>query len=227
MVTQQRARADIDAGYERLRGEIVAGHLMPNQRLIEAELVSKIGVGRAAIRSILARLDHDGLVVRELNRGARVRMVTLEEAVEITQARGALEALAARQAAQLATDEDIAEIRAVAQQMSEQIESGNLVCYSETNRQLHNRILAASRHATLRRLVDDLRAQVVRFQYRSILAPGRPLESLAEHTGVVDAIAERDPDAAEESMRHHLAGVAQALREAAASAGDDVHGSAV
>lgn len=227
MVAQQRARADIDTGYEQLRTEIVAGHLMPNQRLIEAELVSKLGVGRAAIRAILARLDHDGLVVRELNRGARVRMVTLEEAVEMTQARGALEALAARQAAQLATDEDIAEIRAVHQRMVEQVESGNLVCYSETNRQLHSRILAASRHTTLQRLVDDLKAQVVRFQYRSILTPGRPLQSLAEHTALVDAIAGRDPDAAEAAMRRHLTAVTQALREAAASAEDYVHDSAV
>src|SRR5699024_12590595 len=78
---------------------IVAGRLTANQRLIEADLVSELGVSRATIRAALARLEHEGLVVREYNHGARVRMVTAEEAVEILQVRSALEALAARHAA--------------------------------------------------------------------------------------------------------------------------------
>jgi DNA-binding GntR family transcriptional regulator len=215
---QSRGRVDIDSGYERLRAEIVAGRLMPNQRLVEAELVAMLGVGRASIRSILARLDHDGLVVRELNRGARVRMVTADEAIEITQARAALESLAARQAAQRATDEDVAELTAILGEMPGQIESGDLLGYSETNRRLHGRILLASQHAIVQRLVDGLKAQLVRFQYRSILVPGRPSRSLAEHQALVAAIAARDPDAAEAAMRHHLSSVTDALSAAAGSA---------
>lgn len=211
MVAQPRGRPDIDSGYETLRAEIVAGRLMPNQRLIEAELVAMLGVGRATIRSILARLDHDGLVVRELNRGARVRMVSADEAIEITQARAALESLAARQAALLATDEDIAELTAIVDQMPGQIESGDLLGYSETNRRLHSRILVASQHAIVQRLVDGLKAQLVRFQYRSILVPGRPARSLAEHQALVAAIAARNPDAAEAAMRRHLTSVAEVL----------------
>jgi DNA-binding GntR family transcriptional regulator len=211
MVTQPHGRPDIDSGYERLRAEIVAGRLMPNQRLVEAELVAMLGVGRASIRSILARLDHDGLVVRELNRGARVRMVTADEAIEITQARAALESLAARQAALCATDEDVTELTAILGEMPGQIESGDLLGYSETNRRLHGRILVASQHAIVQRLVDGLKAQLVRFQYRSILVPGRPSRSLAEHQALVAAIAARDPDAAEAAMRHHLSSVTDAL----------------
>jgi DNA-binding GntR family transcriptional regulator len=217
MVAQSRSRSDVDPGYERLRAEIVSGRLMPNQRLIEAELVAQLGVGRAAIRSILARLDHDGLVVRELNRGARVRMVTADEAIEITQARAALEGLAAREASLRATDEDIAEITAILDEMPGQLERGDLLGYSETNRRLHARILASSRHAIAQRLVDGLKAQLVRFQYRSILVPGRPGRSLAEHRALVAAIAARDPDAAESAMRHHLSTVTDVLRATATS----------
>ena len=52
----------------------------------------------------------------------------------------------------------------------------------------------------------------MRFQYRTVLLPGRPERSFAEHTRIVEAIAARDPDAAELAMRSHLSHVAEALR---------------
>jgi DNA-binding FadR family transcriptional regulator len=57
-----------------------------------------------------------------------------------------------------------------------------------------------------------LSSQIVRFQYRTVLLPGRPDHSFAEHTALVDAIAARDPDAAEAAMQRHLLRVADALR---------------
>jgi DNA-binding FadR family transcriptional regulator len=56
----------------------------------------------------------------------------------------------------------------------------------------------------------------VRFQYRTILLPGRSERSFSEHTAVVDAIADGDGDEAEAAMRTHLSHVADALRSAEA-----------
>src|SRR5690606_33541755 len=85
-----------DLAYARLRQEIVSGALRPNERLVEAELTERLGVGRAGVRTALARLEQDGLVVRERHRGAKVRLVGEQEALEILEARGALEGVAAR-----------------------------------------------------------------------------------------------------------------------------------
>ena len=63
---------------------------------------SSCGRAAGAIRTALLRLEHDGLVVRERNRGARVRRISAEEAVEILEARAALESLAAGYAARAA-----------------------------------------------------------------------------------------------------------------------------
>src|SRR4051812_49156303 len=62
-----------DDGYRALRDAIVAGELLPSERLVEEALARRLGLGRAAIRMALVRLEHDGLVERERNRGARVR----------------------------------------------------------------------------------------------------------------------------------------------------------
>ncbi len=62
---------EADEGYERLYQAILRGDFQPNERLIEMDLAQLYNVGRAAIRTTLARLEQDGLVEREPNRGAR------------------------------------------------------------------------------------------------------------------------------------------------------------
>jgi DNA-binding GntR family transcriptional regulator len=202
-------RAD---GYEELRAAIVSGELLPGERLLEEELSARLGLGRAAVRMALVRLEHDGLVQRERHRGATVRRVSVSEAVEILEARAALEGLAARHAALSADDAAIAELRGIVAEMRELREGGDLLGVSNANARLHGLILDVSGHQTAKRLSQTLSSQLVRFQYRTVLLPGRSEHSYAEHTQIVEAIAAHDPDAAERAMRSHLSRVAEALR---------------
>ena len=96
---------------ERLRQAILAGDMAPGQRLVEEELAGTLGVTRASLRAALFDLAADGLVERIPNRGARVRAVTLDEAVAITECRMALEGLCAAKAAERITDVDAARLR--------------------------------------------------------------------------------------------------------------------
>lgn len=207
-----------DEAYLRVRAEITAGRLMPGERLVEADLAESLGVSRAVVRAVLTRLGHDGLVEKEHNRGARVRTVSEAEAVEITQARSALEAFAAGRAAVVATPADIEEIAAILAGMGALLEQEDLIGYSEGNSRLHARILEASRHATVQRLVASLRAQMVRYQYRTILVPGRSRHSFSEHSRIVEAITRHDAAAAEAAMRAHLTNVTGTLVRTAGAA---------
>jgi DNA-binding GntR family transcriptional regulator len=199
--------------YRTLRDEIMSGRLSPNERLVEADLVDRYGSSRAAVRTALVRLEQDRVVVREPHRGARVRMVSEAEAVEILESRAALEGLAAGHAALRASDRQIAHLRRIADQMVALHGVGDLLAMSETNAELHRLVLRASGHETVQHLAAGLKSQMVRFQYRTILATGRASESLAEHEAIVAAIAARDADGAERAMRYHLGNVARALRE--------------
>jgi DNA-binding GntR family transcriptional regulator len=200
-----------DEGYDRLRAAIVAGELQPNERLVELELSERLGIGRTAIRTALVRLQSEGLVARERHRGAKVRLVDEQEAVEIVQARAVLEGLAAYHAAVHATDADIAHLRGIVAGLRTLVDAGDLLGASDEQAVLHRTILEISGHATARRLILGLNSQIVRFQYRTILVPGRPERSLAEHTAIVEAIAARDPQGAQDAMRQHLANVAGTL----------------
>jgi len=204
--------------YSALRDAIVTGKLQPNERLVEADLAQSLGAGRAAIRTALVRLEQERLVERERNRGARVRMVSVQEAVEILEARSVLEALIASRAAERVTAEDAAALRADLAELRDRLECGDLLGASDANAAFHRRILAIARHETAERLISSLHSQMVRFQYRTILIPGRSANSLEEHAAIADAILGGDPPAAEQAMRRHLSNVAEALRASAAAA---------
>jgi len=188
--------------------------LLPNERLIEADLAQRLGVNRANVRMALAALDQEGLVVREPNRGARVRAVSDEEALEIAETRLAIEGMVARQAAARATAADHDALRAVEAEMRRAVENADYAGFSENNAALHREIQRIAGNATANRILQTLRSHLVRLQYRVILLPGRPDTSLTEHTAIVDAICAGDADAAEAAMRRHLTSFTQLLKQA-------------
>jgi DNA-binding GntR family transcriptional regulator len=200
---------------DHLREAIVSGRLQPNERLVEADLARSFGVSRTLIRAALVRLEHEGLVEHERHRGARVRLVSEGEAVEILEARAVLEGLAARLAARRATAPDVEELKGILADMQRLREADDLLAVSDLNAQLHRRLLEISGHETAARLIGTLNSQMVRFQYRTILLPGRSERSFAEHAEIVAAVATGDGERAELAMHTHLSSVADALRRAA------------
>jgi len=173
-----------------------------------------LGVTRASLRAALIDLAAEGLVERVPNRGARVRVVTTEEAVAITECRMALEALCAAKAAQNVTDEEAAQLRELGANLSRAVADGNPLKYSELNRELHRRVGVISRQAVAVSLLERLHAQIVRHQFQLALRPGRPETSLGEHLAIINAIADRKPEDAELATRRHLGSVIEALRAA-------------
>jgi DNA-binding GntR family transcriptional regulator len=198
---QQRRSRDPTTG---LRQAILEGQFFPNERLIEEDLVRRFGGTRHTIRLALAVLEQQGLVAREPHRGARVRLVSEQEAVEIMETRAVVESLTARHAAENATPEDVTRLRAMLAHLESLSAAQDLVGYSASNVGLHVEIARLSRHSTAERILNGLRSQTVAFQFRPILEPGRAAENDAEHRALVDAIARRDGPQAEAAMRAHL-----------------------
>jgi DNA-binding GntR family transcriptional regulator len=207
--------------YERLRDAIVRGELAPNTRLVEADVCTSFQMARSAVRNALIRLEQEGLVVRERHRGARVRHVSDEEAVEILQARAVLEGLAARQAAERTDGAGIERLQACLARHRELLAQGDLLGASDANAALHAALLELSGHRTAVRLIEALNAQTVRYQYRTILIAGRPAASQAEHAEIVEAVVAGRADDAESAMRAHLFNVAEALQRGRLPGGID------
>ena len=170
---------------ERLRQAILAGDMAPGQRLVE----------------------------RIPNRGARVRAVTLDEAIAITECRMALEGLCAAKAAERVTEPDVARLRQIGDEMERSVAEGELLQYSALNHELHRLVREISGQAVAASLLERLNGQLVRHQFQLSLRPGRPQASLPEHLAMISAITGRQPAEAEEATRRHLRSVITALRE--------------
>lgn len=213
--------ADVEAGREdgeqpvvtAIREAIMRGEFVPNQRLVEADLSAQFDASRAAVRSALLELANEGLVERVQNRGARVRAVSLAEAVEISEVRMVVEALCAAKAAERITAEEIRELKALGKNMRKAVAGGDVLGYSQLNQLLHRRVREISGQDTARQVLERLRAQSVRHQFKLAMHPGRPAVSLPEHLAIIDAICAQDAGAAEHAARAHLASVIEALRE--------------
>ena len=80
------------------------------------------------------------------------------------------------------------------------------------NRELHRRVGVISRQTVAVGLLDKLHGQLVRHQFQLALRPGRPEVSVSEHLAILNAIADRQPEAANLAVRAHLASVISALR---------------
>ncbi|SFF67418.1 GntR family transcriptional regulator [Blastococcus tunisiensis] len=214
------ASAAQESAERALRAAISRGDMPPGHRLVEAELVALTGVSRSAVRLAIDALIAEGLVERIPHRGARVRIVSTAEAVAITECRMALEGLLARKAAERITPAEIVPLRGHLRVMTDAVDGGDLLKYSDLIQQLHGMVHDAARHPIAAGLVGRLQAQLVRHQFQLSLRPGRPRVSLAELTALVDAVTARDPERAEAAAVAHVRSIVDALSEPVQQTGD-------
>lgn len=201
-----------DAVVVGIRRAILAGDILPGQRLVEAELAQQFGGSRATARAALIALEGEGIVERMHNRGARVRVVTVQEAIELTDVRTALEGLCAGQAASRITDDEVQELKSIGEQMRHKVDEDDDVGYSELNRQLHERIIEIADHGVAQEMLKKIRGRSgITHRLRHQLHPRRLGSSLQEHLDIIEALSLRDSEKAESSMRRHLSGVRRTL----------------
>ena len=201
----------------RIRRAILEGGFFPNERLVETDLAARFGGTRASIRLALAVLEQQGLVVRERNRGARVRLVSDSEAIEIAEVRARLEALIARHAALHVTPADLTRLEGMLREMEAQAATHRLDEYSARNLAFHTELGRIAQLPATERLLTSVQLQTVVFQFRPIFEPGRAAAVNIEHRALVAALAAGDGDAAEGAMYRHLQNVKDALEAAIAA----------
>lgn len=198
---------------ESLRSDILNGVFAPGERLTEVALAGRYALGRGAIRAALVELRAEGLVDIEANRGAVVRRISLEEAVEIAEVRQVLEALLAARAASIDDIDDKDSLRSIVEDMRDAVDAGDHARYSELNHELHRQIWEISGHRVAKDLVANLRDRSAHHKFRLAVMPGRAEESLRQHAAIVEAIFAGDAAAAEKAMADHLASVIEVLSQ--------------
>jgi DNA-binding GntR family transcriptional regulator len=195
-----------------LRYAIASGRFHPHEHLVEEQLAAEFATNRAVVRSALAILEGEELVVRERNRGVRVRAVALEEAAGLLEVRAVLEGLIARHAAQRITDAGVRRLASVVARMRKCRQAEDFRGYTQANADFHAGIAAVAQHAAAARALQAIAAQSLRFQFRSVVYAGRIEQSLAEHEAILNALKRRDAESAERMSRAHVEHIGDVLR---------------
>ena len=196
-----------DEAFDCLQTAIVKGDLVPGEKIGEVELCSRFDLTRGPLREALGRLESRGLLVRRPHAGVKVVAVSADELMELYRIREIMEGLAARQAAERMTDEEIADLHATLDVHEKMIEEtqGQAYYQAEGDYDFHHRIATGSRNAKLAQmLLGDLYYMVRMYRYRLSTSTGRPHMALREHRSVAEAIAQRDGELAEFLMKRHI-----------------------
>jgi DNA-binding GntR family transcriptional regulator len=211
---ERTACSRLEATYQRLKRDIMEGAYTPRQRLVETDIAQALGVSRATLRAALIRLQHEGFIETQPNRGAQVRSFSVEEAARILQVREVLEGLAAAIAAEKATPARLAELRGIVTEMEKTLAADDLLGHLPLVGRFHQVIIEAADNEFIDQFLGMLRAPLIRHQFRIILVPGRKEESLAEHREILTYLEQHDAAGAEQAMRHHVAQLRSSLQQA-------------
>ena len=197
--------------YETLREAIKSGSLTPGERLMEIQLAEELGVSRTPVREAIRKLELERFVVMLPRRGTYVANLSLKDINEVFEIRSALDGLAAGLAAERITEEELEQMERLLVEIADHIEQRDNQKIVAADEAFHDILYRASRNERLVGIIYNLREQFTRFRSISINYPGRLQNTLEEHRQVVEAIAQRNPEAAQQKAREHIENAEQTL----------------
>lgn len=204
----------VDRAYAVVRSGIIAGRYLAGARLTEQEVATAVGVSRTPVREALRRLDAEGLVEFTPNLGAVVTTWNEADSDEIFDLRAMLESYGARRATTCATDEQIAELRRLAElQHAESLGRGpgHLDRIAELNSQFHRRLQEAAASPRLGRALAGLIEAPLMMRTFQKYTPEDLERSAQHHLEIVRALEARDADWAASVMLSHVHAARSAL----------------
>lgn len=183
-----------------LRQEIIAGRLLPGDRLVERELAERFGVSRVPVREAIRALVAEGFVHFETPRRTVVRRLTPNDVKELFELREALEVYAAALATARATPQDLAEVEELLDQAATATEAGDAETITDINSRLHDRIVAMARNGLLIAALEPVAGRLRWMTRRNEEWP----QLLVEHRELYEAIASGDPERARAHALAHV-----------------------
>ncbi|MFY0690347.1 MAG: GntR family transcriptional regulator [Paracoccaceae bacterium] len=172
-------------------------------RLDERSMAEQLGISRTPLREALARIEMEGLVEIQPRKGVYVVRKSLNEILEMIVAWAALESMAARLAAEVATPEQIAALRDHAARHSASAARADISEYSDANIRFHQMILEMSGCSILSTLADGLFVHMHAVRRRALEENDRASRSVVDHMSIIEAIEARDPELAGKLVREH------------------------
>jgi DNA-binding GntR family transcriptional regulator len=193
-----------DAVISRLRDMIIEGKLAPGTRIHEGQIGQLLGVSRTPLREALKALASEGLVELVPSRGAVVRRFTPKDVQDMLTVLGTLEALAGRLVCESATDAEIAEVRALHDEMLRLYAARDRLRYFKLNQSIHSSFLRLARNDTLVSIHEQLQSRLKRIRFIGHEGPEKWALAVSEHEEMIAALEVRDAERLAAALNRHM-----------------------
>ena len=187
----------------KLRDDIVAGRIRPNERLIAGDLAEELQVSRTPVREALQLLEAEDLIVG-VKRGYVVREHTRDEIVEIYEVRAALEGMAARIVAEAADQAQVARIEPLGAHQDAAASRDRRDNLVDLNTAFHAAIIDASGNARLARINRSNSQHFFNYRIAALYTDEEAVAAVRGHAAIINALRLNDADAAERAARLHV-----------------------
>ena len=187
---------------ERLRQQIFGRELEPGSWIDELKLCAELGISRTPLREALKVLAAEGLVTMKVRRGAYVTEMSEQDVREAYQLLALLESDAAARVAAEADAAQLQELQLLHDALEAQVDQRE--AFFAANERFHMRLLEIEGNRWRLQIVTDLRRVMKLNRHHSLFKQGRLADSLAEHRALMQALLQRQPQAAAEQLRTHF-----------------------
>jgi DNA-binding GntR family transcriptional regulator len=178
----------LDEIQDKVRSMIADGTLQPGERVNEQALAAQLGVGRSSAREALRSLERSGLVRIIPNRGAEVRKVSLEAALDLYDLRAGIARTAGRLAAARLENEEETQLLTLMDQMEVSLKNRDGSTYHKLNKTFHDQLMAITKNPRLIDLNNAIEAELSLYLRKGVYTMAQMQQSHTEHCRLVDAL---------------------------------------
>lgn len=198
--------------YQKIKESILSGEYKPSQPLNENDLVNQFNASRVTIKKVLLMLESEGLVENPANRSARVRTFDMDEIEQHLQVRILLEGYCAQVTAPIIPDGTIEVMENTLEVMNDLYTAGDYLGYSTKNVYFHKCIYDACPNKVATEYIWNIRNKISRYNFKTILVPGRIKDSFQEHEDILEAYRRHDPELAKKATIKHVSNLLNTLK---------------
>ena len=190
--------------YQALLESIIRGELDSGAQLNADSIAQHLKVSTTPVRDALNRIEKDGLIVKLPYQGWFVRSFEEQEVRDVYEVRADLECFSIRLACSRITAGEIQSLYDHQASGEAVLAKGDMDAYRLYNQELHAAIMRAARNSELTAIASHVSQKTQMFSARTIRMAGRPSHAIREHRQLIDLIARRDEQAAQEVMTRHV-----------------------
>ena len=190
--------------YDLLFNWLITKKVKPGDRLIEEKLAKQLNISRTPIRAALSRLSQDGLIDLIPRKGGSVKKLNARDVEEVYELREVLEGLAVRLSGQKLTEKDLNNLKELLKQSKTLLSKDSATQLAKLDSEFHRVIIRNCDNERLTEFFDSLYNFVQIFRVMGYYRPIRAKQAWKEHAKILEALAKRDINKAQELMEEHI-----------------------